>query len=523
MSTLTALSLQQLRPHATQRRDIRDHGAPGLYLIVQPKPTGSKSWALRYRDARGKSAKLALGPVDLTADDNLSTDDKAPQVGDPLTLADARALASLLLREKARGIDLVARYAAKSRRKNVADAEANSFKVLAVEFFRTYKTKRSHERPRRWRDGARLLGLVWRRGDDPARIEPEVLPGSLCDVWATRPVTEITRREIEDVVEDAKAKNIPGLIADNPDPSENRGRKVLSILSVFYGWLGKRRHIDSDPTTSIEAPHAPKARDRILTGAELRWVWLAADQLRFPYGPIVRLLLLCGQRLNETAAMCRSELNQDYSVWKIPPSRTKNHKEHLLPLPLLARDIIGAMPKIENRDLVFSVGGKSPPSNWSRTKRDLDAGMAAIARNERGKVVNIPHWTLHDLRRSCASGLQHIRIDPVVIEKTLNHSSGPHTGGLAAVYQRDPLIDDRRTALSSWARFLAMVADAKLHSAHEAFLLSSDDDVRSHNLRHFRECIRAGGERWQSYIDALTGKKPAKLADLTSERRRRSK
>jgi hypothetical protein len=72
-------------------------------------------------------------------------------------------------------------------------------------------------------------------------VQPEVLPGSLCDVWAKRPVTEITRREIEDVVEDAKAKNIPGLIADNPDPSENRGRKLLSILSVYFGWLGKRR------------------------------------------------------------------------------------------------------------------------------------------------------------------------------------------------------------------------------------------------------------------------------------------
>ena len=87
MSTLTALWLQQLKPHASQRREIRDHGSPNLYLIVQPKPTGAKSWALRFRDARGKSAKLALGPVDLTADYDLSTDDKAPQVGDPLMLA----------------------------------------------------------------------------------------------------------------------------------------------------------------------------------------------------------------------------------------------------------------------------------------------------------------------------------------------------------------------------------------------------------------------------------------------------
>jgi hypothetical protein len=91
------------------------------------------------------------------------------------------------------------------------------------------------------------------------------------------------------------------------------------------------------------------------------------------------------------------------------------------------------------------------------------------------------------------------------------------------VYQRDMLVEDVRAALSSWARYLQMVSDAQLHAAHEALLLSGDDDERSRNLQHFRECIRAGGDRWQSYLDALTGKKLAKLADLTSERRRRTK
>jgi integrase len=333
----------------------------------------------------------------------------------------------------------------------------------------------------------------------------------------------ITRREIEDVVEDAKAKSIPGLKARTSDVSENRGRKLFSVLSVFFGWLGKRRHVDVDVTVSIEAPHAPKARSRILTGAELRWVWVAADQLPYPYGPVVRLLLLCGQRLTEVAAMTWLELNADRSLWTIPPARTKNHKEHSLPLPMLAREIIGAMPRIEDRALVFSIGGKSPPCKWSRAKRDLDAAMTTIAREERGKAITIPHWVLHDLRRSFASGLQHIGVEPQVIERLLNHSSGPLSGGITAVYQRDLLLEDQRAALSAWSRYLAMVADAKLHSAHEAFLLTGDDDVRSHNLRHFRDCIRAGGERWQAYLDALTGKKPPKLADLSSERRRRTK
>jgi hypothetical protein len=80
-----------------------------------------------------------------------------------------------------------------------------------------------------------------------------------------------------------------------------------------------------------------------------------------------------------------------------------------------------------------------------------------------------------------------------------------------------------RAALSSWSRYLSLVVDAKLHTAHEKFLMQGDDDERSRNLQHFRDFISAGGDRWQGYIDALSGEKPAKLADLTSERRRRSK
>jgi hypothetical protein len=204
-----------------------------------------------------------------------------------------------------------------------------------------------------------------------------------------------------------------------------------------------------------------------------------------------------------------------------PPSRTKNHREHQLGLPQLAREIINRQLKIEGRDLVFSVGGKSPPSNWGDAKHEINDRMAAIAEKERGKTIAIPHWSLHDLRRSFASGLQHIGVAPAVIERALNHSSGPISGGIAAVYQRDPLTEDVRTALSSWARYLQMVADKSLHDAHEAFLLRGDDDERARNLQHFRDCVAAGGERWQSYINTLKGKSSPKVqAIIIADRRR---
>ena len=522
MAALTALSVATYKPK-DKRREIRDPGTAGLVLVIQSKKTGTRSWVLRFRDLRGKSAKLTLGRVDLTPDANLPSKRPDPVVGAPLTLGDARQLAGKLMAERARGADLVSIYAGKNRRKAIANDEAGSFSALAVEFFRTYKTKRSHERPRRWRINARLLGLAWKPNDDPVQKDPEVLPGSLCDQWGKRPVAQITRREIEDVVEDAKAKRIPGLKAKNKDVSENRGRKLFAILSEYFSWLAKRRHVDVDPTVSIEAPHAPKARTRILTADEMRWVWLAAGELpgSHVHGPIVKMLLLTGQRLNEVGGMCRSELSEDASLWTIPPQRTKNHQKHLLPLPVLAREIIGGMMRIEGSDLVFTVTG-NPPSGWSIAKTALDAAVAAIAKKERGKDVEIAGWVLHDLRRTFASGLQHIGVAPQVIERALNHFSGTFAG-VAGIYQRDPLTDDVRAALSSWSRYLQMVTDTKLHAAHHKLLHQGEDDERARNLQHFRDCVRAGGDHWQSYIDALTGKKPAKLADLTSERRRRSK
>jgi integrase len=523
MATRTQPTLHQRKPNKDRRLEIRDDGARGLYLIIQKKKTGTRSWALRFRDDQGNSAKLTLGGVDVS--ESPAKDRPLPQVGNKaLTLSDARALAGMLHRQQEDGVNLVAKYATKSKshRKTAEGAKADSFKALAVEFFRTHKTKRSHERPRRWREDARWLGLVWKRDADPAQVEPEVLPGSLCDLWGSRPVAKITRHELENVIADAREKNIPGISARNKDESENRARKLFAVLSVLFSWLARRRHIDSDITTCIEPPSPSRTRDRILTGAELRWVWQAASQLPFPHGPITELLLLTGQRLREVGGMRRSELNEDASLWRIPGQRTKNHKEHLLPLPMMAREIINDVPKIEDRDMVFSIGGKSPPSNWEKAKRRLDATMAEIAHKERGKAVNIDHFVLHDLRRSFASGLQHLGIASAVIERVTNHISGSFAG-VAGIYQRDPLLDDQRAALSAWSRYLQLVTDKSLHDAHEKFLLSGDDDERSHALKHFRDCIRAGGDRWQSYLDALTGEKPPKLADLTNERRRRSK
>jgi hypothetical protein len=123
-----------------------------------------------------------------------------------------------------------------------------------------------------------------------------------------------------------------------------------------------------------------------------------------------------------------------------------------------------------NGDLIFSTTGTTPVSGWGRMKRRLDAAMLDIARQERGAKGAIPAWRLHDLRRTCITGMAELGIRPDVIELTVNHVSGSR-GGIAGVYNRSELLDERRVALERWSRHIAgLVAGkpvnvAQLHKA----------------------------------------------------------
>ena len=435
-TVLTAASVERYKPMKT-RREIRDLRAPGLYLIIQPKQSGTKSWAMRFRRPDGKPAKLTLGPVDLS--DNEAADE--PTLGGALTLRQARELANRIDRERARGIDVVAQYKADKTRRRTAAAEkaANTFGSAAREFFVDYKTKHQ-ERPRRWRSDARLLGLKWHRDDDPAKVEPEVISGSLAATWADKPVTDIDGHDIHAVVDDARRRGTPGLKARNKETSEARGRKVHAALSVLFRYLLRRRRVAINPCVGVWRPSAPAARDRVLSDAEVKTFWSVADKLAI-YGPLLKVLLLTGCRLNEVVGMCREELSEDGTVWTIPKTRTKNHLAHTVPLPKLARDIIASVPAVEG-GYVFSLSGNLL-SGFSKMKTKLDEAMG-----------DVPPWRLHDLRRTAASGMQRLGIRVEVVERALNHISGSFRG-VAGTYQRDPLTGDVRDALERWAKHIS--------------------------------------------------------------------
>jgi hypothetical protein len=151
---LTVPTIKTYKPGAA-RREIRDTLAPGLHLVIQPKPTGTRSWALRFRRPDGRPAKLTLGRVDLSEKE---TPD-APVVGGVLTLRQARELANQIDRQRALGLDVVEEHQTKRQRQRAAaiDRATNTLPRLSA-----IGPKRTFDRRHARRSGTTIAsGDVW--------------------------------------------------------------------------------------------------------------------------------------------------------------------------------------------------------------------------------------------------------------------------------------------------------------------------------------------------------------------------
>jgi integrase len=408
---LTAKAIEKLRA-VEQRCEIPDGACRGLYLIIQP--SGFKSFVLRARRPDGRNFKLTLGqftPVET---------DGEPVIGAPLTLAAARQLAVELQRDRARGVDVVGRRHAEKLA--LTSTNSKTFGHAATDFIEQHAKRKT----RRWPETASLLGL---------RADLEVVPKGLTDRWRNRPVAEISSDDIYAVVEEVREHGVPGLERRTAGPSEARARAMFSVLSKMFAWLLEKRRVKQNPCVGVARPDTPESRDRVLKDTELASFWKAASAERPEFAAPLKLLLLTGCRLNEVIGMSRSELNG--ATWTIPGSRTKNHREHMVPLTPLAREILAAAPVAG--EYVFSTTyGRKPIVCGSKIKGRLDAAMKTVP------------WRLHDLRRTVATGMAELGIQPHIVEAVLNHVSGTRAG-VAGTYNRAAYAAEKKAALERWA------------------------------------------------------------------------
>ncbi len=249
------------------------------------------------------------------------------------------------------------------------------------------------------------------------------------------------------------AAQLTRLTTDTGPIQANRTR---ASLAKFLDWCLREGLVESNQAL-LTNKNVENGRDRVLLNNELAEIWNALPENDF--GTITKLLILTGQRKREIADLTWSEIDFGRGVISLPPHRTKNHREHTVPLAAPAIALLEAQIQRRGRDQVFGIG-QGGFSGWSKCKSVLDRGILAARKTADKKAKPMASWTIHDLRRAAATGMAELGVQPHIVEAILNHVSG-HKGGVAGIYNRATYEPEKRAALALWADHVIALAEGR--------------------------------------------------------------
>jgi integrase len=240
------------------------------------------------------------------------------------------------------------------------------------------------------------------------------------------PVDQVSRKDV--------ASRLIAITREHGSIVASRARAAFSTLFV---WCLQSGLIESNPVIGTPKPKDGKPRDRVLSDSELAAIWRACGDGDF--GKIVKLLILLGCRRAEIGGMRWSEFNdpRQPTAWTLPAERSKNGKAHTLPIMPMVAEIISTVPKLVGRDLLFGARSDGGFTTWDDEKQALDGRSGVTG------------WKLHDVRRSVATKMADIGVQPHIIEEILAHTSG-HRAGVAGIYNRSRYTTEVRNALALW-------------------------------------------------------------------------
>ena len=250
-----------------------------------------------------------------------------------------------------------------------------------------------------------------------------------------RNLAPLHRLHIKNIDRRRVADELLRLTAENGAVQSNRTR---ASLSAFLDWCIGEGYLDVNVAAQTNK-HEEVARRRVLEDRELRTIWRALPE-QGDYRDIIRLLILTAARLREISELRWSEVDLDKATITLPPARTKNHRQHIIPLSAPALEILKGRARGE-RELVFGTGVRGF-SNFSKSKRLLD---------ERAKLK--APFIVHDLRRSTATGLAKL-VQPHIVECVLGHTGG-FRAGVASTYNLHAYEDEKRHALDLWGEHIS--------------------------------------------------------------------
>lgn len=261
--------------------------------------------------------------------------------------------------------------------------------------------------------------------------------------WSKMAVEDIRRRDITYAIKQVGAR-APG-----------RANHFRSYLSSLFKFLVRDEVIKNSPVIGTERYSKLKARTRILDEEEIITLWMSTRRISQPFGAAVRMLLLTGCRLNEIARLRWSEISPCGNWLLLPGSRMKNGKNMKVPLSTLAKVELAAQPRYPDCDWVYTCNGQTPVRGWTHPKAKLAEHM------EKDLGHKVAQWQLHDLRRTCATGLASLDVRAEVIKRVLGHTPSA-TDVTATHYNHFGYDKAAAVALQQWADYITGLTAPKL-------------------------------------------------------------
>lgn len=301
------------------------------------------------------------------------------------TIGDARVLSVLEARTQAR--EALTRIRAGQTPKAATEAAPASFEAVSANWLQRHVVAKGLRSEREIR---RILNYY-------------VLP-----VWGSRDFEGISRADVASFLDGIEDKH--GI---------RQADAVLRILRGLANWYASRSDTYTSPYVRGMRRGPVTKRDRVLGDDEIRAVWSAAEKVG-AFGKLLRLSLLLGQRRAALAAMKWEDVKDQ--VWTPPREDRAKGVPVAIPLPDMANVIITSQPRIAGNPYVFAGRGGTCFNAWSKPKAMVDTLLPE----------GMPHWTIHDLRRTARTLLSRAGVSADIAERVLGHA----IAGVAGVYDR---------------------------------------------------------------------------------------
>jgi integrase len=246
--------------------------------------------------------------------------------------------------------------------------------------------------------------------------------------------------------------------------SPSSARQLLNDTKTFLTWAADQRvyGITTSPAAAIKTGKVTgkiKRRQRVLTDIELRALWIAANRLPYPIGPLYRTLILTALRLREAANTSRPEWDLRSRIWIIPGDRMKGKLPHAVPIIDELREIAGFFPN--GGPYLFSCDGGLKAMALTKIKQAIDEEMLkalreiAVQEGDDPAAVTLAHWTNHDIRRTVRTRLSRLKVPEDSREAVLAHVKP----GVERTYDVHDYFDEKKEALEVWATELKRIAE----------------------------------------------------------------